>query len=57
MFCQLCINTKKTAFATGSDKLKKDSLQKHALTKEYCAALEVASCRKDMQRAVVTVHS
>ena len=57
MFCQLCIDAKKrNAFATGSDKFK-DSLQKHALTKEHRAALEAASCRKDMQRAVITVYS
>ena len=57
MFCQLCIDTKKkNAFATESHKFK-DSLQKHALTKEHRAVLEAASCRKDMQRAVVTVYS
>ena len=43
------------AFATtGSDKYKKDSLQKHALTHEHRAALE---SRKDMQHAVATVYS
>ena len=57
MFCQLCIDAKNNAFATGSDKFKKDSLQKYALTKKHRAALEAASCRKDMQRAVVTVYS
>ena len=49
---------KENAFATtGSDKYKKDSLQKHALTHEHRAALEAASSRKDMQRAVATVYS
>ena len=56
MFCQLCMDAKKkNAFATtGSEK---DSLQKHALTHEHRAALEAASSRKDMQRAVATVYS
>ena len=58
MFCQLCMDAKKkNAFATGCDKFKKDSLQKHAQTQEHRAALEAASCRKDMQRAVATVYS
>ena len=58
MFCELCMDTKKkNAFATGCDKFKKDSLQKHAQTQEHRAALEAASCRKDMQRAVATVYS
>ena len=40
----------------GCDKFK-DSLQKHAMTQEHRAAVEVASCRKDMQRAVATAYS
>lgn len=58
MFCRLCMDAKKkNAFATGCNKFKKDSLQKHVLTQEHRAALEADSCRKDMQRAVATVYS
>ena len=58
MFCQFCADAKKkNAFTTGCDKFKKDSLQKHALTQEHHAAVEVAFCRKDMQRAVATAYS
>ena len=54
MFCQLRMD--------GPAKKKSLLLQirthcKHALTQEHRAALEAASCRKDMQRAVATVYS
>jgi hypothetical protein len=47
---------KKNAFTNGCDKLKKDTLTKHATTVDHRAAIGARAGRRDMQQALVHAY-
>ena len=57
MLCKYCIDAKRSnTFTMGYDKLKKDSLLKHARTSDHKSAVEAKSGKKHMEHALAHAY-
>ena len=57
MLCKYCIDAKlSNTFTMGCDKLKKDSLLKHACTSDHKSAIEAKSGIKHMEHALAHAY-